>query len=81
MVTEVILRFRNQKEKAKFLIGLADGFGEEHCQLSWGAENGVSLKEAKVIDITPWGPFDNSEDEDDFDDFGMEKMTDENASN
>ncbi len=72
MAAEVTLRFRNSREKNRFLVGLSDGFGEEHCQLSWGAENGVHLKEAKVIDVTPWGPLDDDEEE--FDDFGLEKM-------
>lgn len=77
MQSEVTLRFRNDREKNKFLTGLADGFGEEYCQLFWGAENGVSIFDAKVIDVTPWGALDipsNEDDEDEFDDFGLSKM-------
>ena len=70
-MTEVTLRFRNQQEKQKFLEELSDGYGENHCQLDWGVENGVRLKDAKVINIVPFGPL---IEDDDYDDFGLQKM-------
>jgi hypothetical protein len=74
MSIDVTFRFRNKKEKDRFLLGLADGFGEEYCTLRWGVENGVALVDAVVVDVNPYGDTVFDEDDDDFDDYGMQKM-------
>lgn len=72
MKCSITLTFNSQKDRRKFLKGLADGFGQEHCQLSWdGDDKGVSLLDTTIVHVIPEGPF---EDDDEHDDYGFTRL-------
>lgn len=55
----VTLRFKSAADREAFMSGLSDGWGEDHCQLNWPADNwsladqrsGKAFEECDMFDV------------------------------
>lgn len=73
---EIVLRFPSRAKKNKFISGLLDGWGEEYVNLT-PVEANKDCFHATTFDVSE--PFEEEDDIDEFDDYGLEKMKGENC--